>query len=103
MKKDIKQEILQAREDLNKISINSEFIENYNKLIGDKLQELNKLDIQQSKNNLIIKIWQLKHYSECYLTINYSISDEIKKLNDNIKSIDDKIEIILEACKNDKK
>ena len=45
MKKDIKQDILQVKEDLNKIIINSEVIENYNKLTCDKLQELDDLDI----------------------------------------------------------
>ena len=101
MKKDIKQDILQVKDDLNKISINSEVIENYNKLTCDKLQELNELDIHQDKEHLLVALWELTRYSECYITLNYSITDEINKLNDSVKSINDKLNDILEACKNE--
>lgn len=101
MKKDIKQDILQVKEDLNKIIINSEVIENYNKLTCDKLQELDDLDIHIKHEDLIVRLYELTRYSECYITLNYSITQEINKLNDNIKSINDKLDNLLEACKNE--
>lgn len=101
MKKDIKQDILQVKEDLNKIIINSEVIENYNKLTCDKLQELDDLDIHQDKEQLIGALYELTRYSECYITLNYSITQEINKLNDSVKSINDKLDNLLEACKNE--
>ena len=101
MKKNIKQDILQVKEDLNKIIINSEVIENYNKLTCDKLQELDDLDIHQDKEQLIGALYELTRYSECYITLNYSITQEINKLNDSVKSINDKLDNLLEACKNE--
>ena len=101
MKKDIKQDILQVKEDLNKIIINSEVIENYNKLTCDKLQELDDLDIHIKHEDLIVRLYELTRYNECYITLNYSITQEINKLNDNIKSINDKLDNLLEARKNE--
>ena len=98
---DIKQDILQVKEDLYKIIINSEVIENYNKLTCDKLQELDDLDIHIKHEDLIVRLYELTRYSECYITLNYSITQEINKLNDNIKSINDKLDNLLEACKNE--
>lgn len=101
MEKDLIKDILQVKEDLNKIIINSEVIENYNKLTCDKLQELDDLDIHQDKEQLIGALYELTRYSECYITLNYSITQEINKLNDSVKSINDKLDNLLEACKNE--
>jgi hypothetical protein len=101
MKNDIKASILSVKEDLDKISINSEVIENYNKLTCDKLDELNQLNIHQDKEHLLVALWELTRYSECYITLNYSITQEINKLNNSLKSVNDKLNNLLEACKND--
>ena len=101
MKNDIKASILSVKEDLDKISINSEVIENYNKLTCDKLDELNQLNIHQDKEHLLVALWELTRYSECYITLNYSITQEINKLNNSLKSVNDKLNNSLEACKND--
>lgn len=103
MEKDLIKDILQVKEDLNKIIINSEVIENYNKLTSDKLQELDDLNIHQDKEHLLGALYELTRYSECYITLNYSITQEINKLNNNVKSISDKLNDLLEACKNDNK
>ena len=95
----MKTNILQVKDELDKIIIDSEAIENYNKLINDKLDELNGLNINQTREDLLSDLWELKRYSECYITLNYSITQEIIKIQESVKKINN----LLEACKNDNK
>lgn len=88
-------QIEQVKDELDNISVVSEYIENYNKLICDKLEEINKLD--PTKDDLLIQIAQLIRYSECYTTLNYAITQELNKINDSVN----KINHLLEACKNE--
>ena len=94
MKKDINIKLEQVKDELEKIVINSEMIENYNKLICDKLEEIGKLDLTK---DLLIQLYQIKRYSECYLALNLSIKQETDKINDSAI----KINKLLEACTND--
>lgn len=92
-------EILKIKDNLDKISINSEVIENYNKLTCDKLQELNELNIHQDKDSLLVALLKLTRYSESYITLNYSITDEINKINNNIRLINNQLNKLLENNK----
>ena len=98
MKKDIKEKINTIKDELNNMIINSEVIENYTKLTCDKLDQLDQLDIQQDRDTLLCSLWDLKRYSECYLTLNNSIMQEISKLNGSTKSVYSLLNDLLKAC-----
>ena len=95
MKKEYKEQLRQVKDELDNISVVSEYIENYNKLICDKLEEIRNLD--PTKEDILIQIVQLTRYSECYITLNYSITQQLNKINDSVIKIND----LLEACNNE--
>lgn len=99
METNIKQSVLSVKEDLEKISLNSETITNLNKLTCDKLQEIEKIDLLDK--DVLIKVWQVARYSECCITLNYCISQELENLKKSLKSINDKLNHLLEAREND--
>lgn len=101
MQTDIKEQLNQLKDEIDKIFISSEVIENYNKLTCDKLDELNKLDITKKHDELLIQLYGLKHNSECYISLNYSISQELIKINNSVSLLNSKINDLLKACKND--
>lgn len=92
---DINKKINQVKDELDKISINVEVVENLNKLINDKLDSVRDLSlIDTDKNAFYTKIYEVKRYSECYTTLNYLQTKEIGKLNNSIATIFNKIKQI---------
>ena len=81
MKKDINTMFLQAKEELDKITINSEVLENTNKLINDKLDDIVQLDLKDNKEALISNIYRVTRYSHCYITLNYLQSQDVHLSN----------------------
>lgn len=98
--KDIKEQINQVRNELDKIGINTEILENLNKLINDKLEDLNNLSLGLPQKELLVKIWEITRYSECYISLNYISSQEITKLNNSILLTSDKIKLLEESLLN---
>lgn len=103
MKKDIIEQLNNIDEELNNIVVSIETINDYNKLTSEKLNQLDDLDIYQDKKDLFLKVWDLKRYSECYVTLNSAITKEIDKVNESLKTITDDLREVTKACKNDKK
>lgn len=99
MKKDINTMFLQAKEELDKISINTEVLENTNKLINDKLDDIVQLDLKEDKEALISNIYRVTRYSHCYITLNYLQSQEIDKINASIEVIYNKLSQIEDLLK----
>lgn len=72
---------------LDSMAINTEVVENLNKLINDKLDSVRDLDrITEDKQVFYSRLYEVQRYSECYITLNYLMTKEIDKLN---KSIND--------------
>ena len=72
---------------LDSMAINTEVVENLNKLINDKLDLIRCLDL--TKNNtqeFYSKLYEIQRYSECYITLNYLMTKEVEKLNKSIKN-----------------
>ena len=99
MKKDINTMFLQVKEELDKISINTEVLENTNKLINDKLDDIVQLDLKEDKEALISNIYRVTRYSHCYITLNYLQSQEIDKINASIEVIYNKLSQIEDLLK----
>lgn len=99
MKKDINTMFLQAKEELDKILINTEVLENTNKLINDKLDDIVQLDLKEDKEALISNIYRVTRYSHCYITLNYLQSQEIDKINASIEVIYNKLSQIEDLLK----
>lgn len=99
MKKDINTMFLQAKEELDKITINTEVLENTNKLINDKLDDIVQLDLKEDKEALISNIYRVTRYSHCYITLNYLQSQEIDKINASIEVIYNKLSQIEDLLK----
>ena len=91
--------LLLVSDELNKIRLNVSTITDFNKLINDKLELIHKLDINQPQEDLLKQLYDLKRYSECYLTLNYSILEELNKINDSINISDKHIKSILDDKK----
>ncbi|MBQ9013464.1 MAG: hypothetical protein IJ094_07945 [Bacilli bacterium] len=90
----------QVKDELDKVAINTEVLENLNKLINDKLDNIRDLDLSQPKEALLGSIWALTRYSECYTTLNYLQTKEIDKINDSITTMFNKIKQIEDLLKN---
>lgn len=99
MKKDINTMFLQAKDELDKILINTEVLENTNKLINDKLDDIVQLDLKEDKEALISNIYRVTRYSHCYITLNYLQSQEIDKINASIEVIYNKLSQIEDLLK----
>lgn len=90
----------QVKDELDKVAINTEVLENLNKLINDKLDNIRDLDLSQPREALLGSIWTLTRYSECYTTLNYLQTKEIDKINNSIATIFNKIKQIEDILKN---
>lgn len=99
MKKDINTMFLQAKDELDKITINTEVLENLNKLINDRLDDIVQLDLKEDKEALISNIYRVTRYSHCYITLNYLQSQEIDKINASIEVIYNKLSQIEDLLK----
>jgi len=74
-------------DNLDSMAINTEVVENLNKLINDKLDSVRDLTlISDNKEVFYSRLYEAQRYSECYITLNYLLTKEIDKLN---KSIND--------------
>lgn len=75
--------------EIDKIGINTEVIENFNKLTCDKLEELADLEdnIGLPHEKFLGKVWDTSRYAHCYVTINYAISQEVTKINESNNKI----------------
>lgn len=82
------------------MAINTEVLENLNKLINDKLDNIRNLDLSQPREALLGSIWTLTRYSECYTTLNYLQTKEIDKINNSIATMFNKIKQIEDILKN---
>lgn len=97
---DINKITKQVKDELDKVAINTEVLENLNKLINDKLDNIRDLDLSQPREALLGSIWTLTRYSECYTTLNYLQTKEIDKINNSIATIFNKIKQIEDILKN---
>ena len=84
MKKDIKKEILKAKEEIDKISVNSEVIEHLNQLINEKLDDINEINYTDNKEEEMKQIYNVLRYSSNYVTLNHLISTELIKINESV-------------------
>lgn len=92
---DINKKINQVKDELDKININVEVVENLNKLINDKLDRIRELSLtDEDQDAFYTKIYEVQRYSECYTTLNYLQTKEIGKLNNSISTIFNKIKQI---------
>lgn len=91
---DINKKINQIKDELEKVTINTEVLENLNKLINDKLDDIRDLDLSQPREALLGSIWTLTRYSKCYTTLNYLQTKEINEINDSIATMFNKIKQI---------
>ena len=91
---DINKKINQIKDELQKITINMEALENLNKLIDDKLDDIRNLDLSQPREALLSSIWTLTRHSKCYTTLNYLQTKEIREINDSIATMFNKIKQI---------
>lgn len=89
----------QVKDELDKVAINTEVLENLNKLINDKLDNIRDLDLSQPREALLGNIWTLTRYSECYTTLNYLQTKEIDKINNSIATMFNKIKQIEDLLK----
>lgn len=73
-------------DEIDKIGINTEVIENFNKLTCDKLEELADLEdnIGLPHEKFLGKVWDTSRYAHCYVTMNYAISQGVTKINESI-------------------
>ena len=76
-------------DEIDKIGINTEVIENFNKLTCDKLEELADLEdnIGLPHEKFLGKVWDTLRYAHCYVTMNYAISQEVTKINESNNKI----------------
>ena len=84
MKKDIKEEFLKAKDEIDKISVNSEVIEHLNQLINEKLDDINEINYTDNKEEEIKQIYNVLRYSSNYVTLNHLISSELIKINESV-------------------
>lgn len=84
MKKDIKEEFLKAKDEIDKISVNSEVIEHLNQLINEKLDDINEINYTDNKEEEIKQIYNVLRYSSNYVTLNHLISGELIKINESV-------------------
>lgn len=76
-------------DEIDKIGINTEVIENFNKLTCDKLEELADLEdnIGLPHEKFLGKVRNTSRYAHCYVTMNYAISQEVTKINESNNKI----------------
>lgn len=84
MKKDIKEKFLKARDEIDKISVNSEVIEHLNQLINEKLDDINEINYTDNKEEETKQIYNVLRYSSNYVTLNHLISGELIKINESV-------------------
>ena len=77
------------RGQLDKIGVNTEVIENSNKLIYDKLEDLETLSNKKNltKEEIAFKQYELERNSECYMTLSYVITRELDTINNTLQNI----------------
>lgn len=96
---DINKKTNRLKDELDKVAIGTEVLENLNKLINDKLDEIKQLDLTQPKEAILCNIYTIPRYSECYTTLNYLQTKEIDKINASIKAMINKINQIEDLLK----
>lgn len=99
-----KRKVSKILDEIDKIGINTEVIENFNKLTCDKLEELADLEsnIGLPHEKFLGKVWNTTRYAHCYITINYAITQEVVKLNESnnkIYEIFKELNTLLDAVK----
>ena len=84
-----KRKVSKLLNEVDSIGINTEVIENFNKLTCDKLEELADLEasIGLPQEKFLGKVWDTTRYSHCYITMNYAISQEVIKINESTTRI----------------
>lgn len=72
---------------IDEIEINTEVINNFNKLMYDKLEKLANLEnnIGIGRDDLLIKLLDTTRNTSCYITMNYIISQKIKEIEERNK------------------
>lgn len=96
---DIKRLTTQINSELDKISINTEVLESLNKLVYDKLDDIRQIDLSQTNEALLSKVYTTARNSECYISLNYLSTMEVCKINNHIATLFKKIKQIEDLLK----
>lgn len=86
---EVKKHCKKIFDEIDKIGVNTEVIENFNKLTCDKLEKLADLEdnIGLPHEKFLGKVWDTSRYARCYITMNYAITQEVIKLNESKNKI----------------
>lgn len=77
------------KEKIDNLTGSTEIIENNNRLIYDKLFEIDEIsqNKNQSPEEKALSIYKIKRNSDCYMTLNYIITNEILKIENELQKI----------------
>lgn len=108
IKKEARKKLESLLDEIDKINLNTEVIENYNNLITDKLEEATRLEesidtLNKPIEEIILNARELTRYSNSYTLLNYTIKDktlEIEESNNKISKLFKEIIALIDRIDN---